>query len=43
VIDVAERLGDQGGHVGVEEPVDHVTPAAIARDQPQISKDPQLM
>jgi hypothetical protein len=40
---VAQRLGDQGGHVGVEEPVDHVTPAAIADDKPQIAEDPQLM
>jgi hypothetical protein len=43
VIDVSKRFSNQCGHMGVEEPVHHVTPLAIADDKSEVPQDAQLM
>jgi hypothetical protein len=40
---MAKCLGDEGRNVGVEEPVDDLTPAAVADHETEVTEDPQLM
>jgi hypothetical protein len=43
VIDVAQCLIDQRGHVRIEEPVYDGAPVSIADDEPEVSEDSELM
>jgi hypothetical protein len=40
---MAKCLGDKGRDVGVEEPIDDVSPAAVAHHKTEVSQDAQLV
>jgi hypothetical protein len=43
VLDVAQRLVEQNGHMGVIESVPHLTAHPFTDDEVEVSQDPQLL